>query len=252
MLPAAHTWSLTAISAAAGIAMLWAFGRFSDQERIAVAKRKLRAHLYAFRLFADEPALIFRAQKQLLLWNARYLALMLRPTAVILVPVLILLLQLEAVYGRRPLAAGESAIVTAQLDGGSDLRTLAPVLEGRAVSVETPPARIPGEHLVCWRVRATGASGSVVLHVGDAAACKAVQAGSGLRYVSARRVASWLDWIRYPAESRLPRGAIRWIGVSYPDAEINVFGFGVPWLVWFFVISLLAMLIFRKRFGVTF
>ena len=253
MLSAAHTWSLTVISIATGLAMLWAFGRFSDQQRIEVAKRKLRAHLYAFRLFADEPALIFRAQKQLLLWNARYLALMLRPTAVIVIPTVVLLMQLDAVYGRRPLAAGESAVVTAQLNLASDLRALAPSLEGRAVAVETPPVRVLDEHQVSWRVRATSAAAaSVLLRVSGVAESKHVQAGSGLRYISERRVASLLEWLRYPAEPPLPGGAVRWIEVAYPSADIDILGIGVHWLVWFCVVSVLTMLLFRKRFGVTF
>ena len=130
-------------------------------------RRKIRANLYAFRLFADEPALIFRAQKQLLLWNARYLGLMLRPSVVIFVPVLILLMQLEAVYGSRPLAAGEAAIVTAQFDAGADLRALAPSLAGQGIVVETPAVRIPDRRQACWRVRA------VICGIGQRAAARA-------------------------------------------------------------------------------
>jgi hypothetical protein len=251
MLSAAHTWSLTAIAIASGFAMLWVFARFSDGERIQLAQRKIRASLYAFRLFADEPALIFRAQKQLLLWNARYLRLMLGPSMVIFVPAVILLMQLEAVYGSRPLAAGESAIVTAQFNAGVDVRALAPTLVGRGIVVETPAVRTPGQ--ACWRVRpASAASGSVWLRVAGAAVSKTVQAGRGLRYISARRAASLFDWLHYPAEARLPDGEIRWIGVSYPYAAIDIFGFGVDWLVWFCTVSLLTMLAFRKRFGAWF
>jgi hypothetical protein len=245
MLPAVHTWSLTAIAAVAGLALLWAFGRFSDQDRIQLAKRKVWAYLYAFRLFADEPALIFRAQKQLLVWNARYLALMLRPAAVVLVPTVVLLVHLDALYGRRPLEAGETAIVTAQTDDGT--------LEGRGVVVETPPVRLPEEHLVLWRVRATGAApAGVLLRVPGATLEKSVQCGTGLRYVSERRVASLVDWLRYPGESRLPASGVAWIEVGYPAADIGIFGFPVHWLIWFLIVSSVTMLVFRKRFGVTF
>ena len=253
MLPAAHTWSLTAIAVAAGFAMLWVFARFSNAEQTALAKRKVLANLYAFRLYADEPALIFRAQKQLLIWNARYLAAMLRPTAVLLVPVTLLMFGLDAVYGHRPLKPGESAIVTAQFSGGSGLGSLAPTLDGRAIAVETPCVRIPGEGQFCWRVRAMGAaSGSVILRVAGASFAKTVRAGAPSGVVAERRVASLFEWLRYPGESRLPSGPLRWIGVSYPSASVDVFGFGANWLVWFIGVSLLTMLLARKRFGVTF
>ena len=253
MLPAVYTWSLTAIAIAAGLAMLWTFGRFSNAEQAALAKRKIRANLYAFRLYADEPALIFRAQKQLLFWNARYLASMLRPTAVLLVPATLLMFGLDAVYGHRPLSPGESAIVTAQFSGGSDMGSLTPTLEGRGIAVETACVRIPGERQFCWRVRAMGAtSGSVILRVAGASFAKAVRAGAPSAVVAERRVASLFDWLRYPGESRLPKGPVRWIGVSYPAATVDVFGCGVHWLLWFVAVSLLTMLLARKRFGVTF
>jgi len=253
MLSAAHTSSLTAIAIASGIATLWVFGRLSDSERIDLAKRKIRANLYAFRLFADEPALIFRAQRQLLLWNARYLRLMLGPSLVIFIPIAILLMQLAAIYGSRPLAAGESAMVTAQFEPGADLHALAPSLAGQNVMVETPAVRVPDRRQACWRVRALSAeSGSVLLHVPRGALSKSVQTGSGLCYLSSRRVASLLEWLRYPAEARLPRAGIRWISISYPSATIDVFGWSVAWLVWFCGVSLLTMLALRKRFGVRF
>jgi uncharacterized membrane protein (DUF106 family) len=253
MLPVAYTLSLTAISIGVGFVLLFVVRRVTDQKRIELAKRKLRASLYAFRLFGDEPALIFRAQKELLLWNARYLGQMLRPTAFVIVPVVLLLTQLDAIYGRRPLRPGEAAVVTAGFDGATDLRTLEPSLEGRGITVETPPVRIPSEHEACWRVRAAGeVSGSVVLRGIGPPVAKTVQAGPGLHYLSERRAASLLEWLGDPAEARLPAGAVRWIAVAYPPADLDVFGLGVYWLVWFFAVSLSTMLVFRKRFGVTF
>jgi hypothetical protein len=252
MLSAAHCLSLTAIAVANGLAALWVFARLSDQKRIEIAKHRLRAHLYAFRLFVDEPALIFRAQKQLLIWNGRYLALVLVPAIVIGIPTFVLLMHLDAVYGRRTLAAGESAIVTAHFDNATNLRLVSPSLEGRGIEVETPPVRIALEHQVSWRVRAaSAASGSVFLRDPTIRAGKTVQAGPGLKYISLRRVASFVDWLRYPAEARLPAGDVQWIEVAYPDAKIYIFGVGMHWLLWFSIVCLITMLIFRRRFGVT-
>ena len=249
MLSAAHTWSLTAIALATAVAMLWAFRQWSDQAAIRVAKRKVHAHLLAFRLYADEPSQIFRAQGQLLKWNLRYLALMLRPTAVTIVPLALLLFHLDAVYGRRALQAGESAIVTAQLSGGAS----APLfLTGRGIIVETPPLRLPEEHRVCWRVRATGESGSVALNLPRASIQKLVQSGAGLSYISERRVASLPAWLLYPREARLSTASVESIAVEYPFAQVPVLGFGIHWLVWFCIVSLVAMLAFKRRLRVTF
>jgi hypothetical protein len=253
MLPASYTWSLSAISVAAAVAMLWAFKHCSDQARILVAKRKIRGYLLAFRLFADEPAMLFKSQGQLLVWNLRYLALMLRPTAVTIIPLALLLFHLDAVYGRRPLHAGESAIVTAQVSSGPAQSLASLSLEGQGIAVETPPLRFPEERRVCWRARALkGESGSVRLSMPGASVMKSVQAGAPAGYLSERRVSSLPEWLYYPGEARLPVSTLSSIAVEYPSAEINVFGFGVHWLVWFCVVSLVAMLVLRRWLRVTF
>lgn len=99
MRPATYLISLTVLGIMTGIAILPVFGRFSNAEGIALAKRKISAALYEFRLFGDEPRLVFRAQGQLLLWNARYLGLMLKPTAVVLLPIAALVMLMDTVYG---------------------------------------------------------------------------------------------------------------------------------------------------------
>jgi hypothetical protein len=84
----------------------------------------------------------------------------------------------------------------------------------------------------------------VLLRDPKTSASKTVQVGPGLRYMSRRRVASVVDWLRYPGEARLPAGDVQWIEVSYPDADLH-------WLLWFSIVCLITMLVFRKRFGVT-
>ena len=225
--------SLTAIAAVTGVVLLWTWKRFSKPERIAAAKRQARARLYAIRLYADDPPLALRAQRQLLPWVARYLAEMLRPAAVATVPLFILFVQLDHDYGHRPLAAGESAIVTAQFASGVDLRVIEPALEGRDVVVETPAVRIPGRHQVCWRVRAATASGgSVLLRAPGVTVAKALRCGWGLHIPP-------MPWNGLPS-----------VDVGCPPATLDVVGYGINWLVWFLAVSLVTMLLLRKRFGV--
>ena len=135
MLSGLHTVTLTAIAIATGFAALWVFAKFSDQQAIEHAKRQVRAHLYSFRAVRRRSAVDFSAQKQLLIWNGRYLARLARPAIVMTIPTVILLLQLEAIYGHRALAAGERTIVTAQFDASSNLEAS---LSGSGIEVETP------------------------------------------------------------------------------------------------------------------
>ena len=106
---------------------------------------------------------------------------------------------------------------------------------------------------MCWRVRTTrGATGTVDLSLLGSSTQKLMQAGTAWGYLSERRVASPLLWLFYPREARLISSTVNSITVQYPPARIAVFGLGFPWLVWFCIVSFLAMLAFRKRLRVTF
>src|SRR5438477_11171595 len=84
---AAFSWAppalgLTVISALVGIGMLWVFRKTSDQQGMKAVKRKVYASLLEMRVFADEPAVTWRAQKSLLAANLRYMGMALRPALV--------------------------------------------------------------------------------------------------------------------------------------------------------------------------
>ncbi len=201
------------------------FRRFSDPDAIRRAKGRVRAHLYELRLFADDPRATLRAQKNLLLWNARYAALMLRPAAVLLLPTIVLLAGLDCVFGRRPLHPGEAALVMASMRG-PDAVLIVPA----AFSVETPPVRIPERNEVWWRVRARAAAAGT-LRAG--AAETTIDARPGFRFLA-------------------PGWPVRSVEVDYPPAWLSCLGVGLWWPIPFAVVALATMLAFRNRFGVTF
>jgi hypothetical protein len=249
--------SLTMLAFMASLAILPVFGRFSDKARLTLAKRKIRAALYEFRLFGDEPRLVVRAQGQLLLWNARYLGLILKPAAIVLIPMLVLLMQMDIIYGHRALHVGESAIVSARMADNVNLSTTDPELKSTGAAVESPAVRIPAEHRVLWKIRAQNPghdSISIGLPASSGAlerSTKSLQVGPGLHYLSGERVSSMRDWLLNPTESRLPAdGPVRSIDIQYPDAEFSLFGFGMSWIVWFVIVSWGTMFALRKRFGV--
>ncbi|MGO8719030.1 MAG: hypothetical protein ACLQMO_07405 [Acidobacteriaceae bacterium] len=255
--PATYTISLTVLGILTGLAILPVFARFSNTAGISLAKRKVRAALYEFRLFGDEPRLVFRAQGKLLLWNARYLGLIFKPAAVVILPIIVLMAMMDMVYGHRALKVGEDTIVTARMADSVDLNTISPELRGGNIAVETPSVRIPDAHQVVWGVRASGVGQDKLWlslpgsNTGSDAVDKVVDVGPGLHILSERRVTSLPDWLLYPGERLLPRGSpFRWIEVQYPDAEVNLFGFGIPWIVWFIVVSWITVFALRKRFGV--
>ena len=88
------TGSLTAIGLVAGWLLGWGFLRLSNRAALAAAMNRLRAHLMELRLFADEPALVWTAQWDLLKANGVFLWHMLRPLALLALPAGLLMWQL--------------------------------------------------------------------------------------------------------------------------------------------------------------
>ena len=243
--------SLVPLSVLLGIAMLWVFGRTSNQAAIRKVKAELQAHLYEMRLFTDEPLLIWKAQWGLLKANVRYLAMMLVPALVLTIPMVLIFAQLECFYGYAPLEPGQEAIVTVQMKGEGGQ---APVLRAPdGIAVDSPAIRMDGGQQISWRIRALRpVTGDMQFVFPDATIEKSVQAGMGPQYVSERRVSSALDLIWHPAESRLPAGSVDWIELRYPAATVHAFGLDLHWLIWLLILSMASGLIFKRQFRVSF
>jgi len=249
---------LAVISAAAGVGMLGVFQKTSNQAKIRAVKRLVQAHLLELRIYQDEPAVMWRAQKSLLASNLRYMGLMLQPALIMGLPFAILLVHLDAFYGRAPLAVGAETIVSMGLGGASEPggHPAAPLLEAPpGVAVETPAVRVVDERQVSWRIRPQApVSGLLRIRVEGATVEKSIEAGtpgqSGPRFVPGRKVRSLWDAVWHPDEARIPTPKVDWVEIRYPDARVQWLGIRLHWLVWFIGISMLAALLLKKRFHV--
>src|SRR5262249_3580252 len=158
-------------------------------------RNRLSAALYELRLFPDEPILILRTQKTLLVENLRLMGLMLRPVLILALPVAALMLLLDAFYGLSPLPVGRPALRTVHVRDGLPAENVpATVHAPGGVAVETPVLRSVADNQLVWRLRPSAAvSGLVKIRVGDAAFEKEIDSRPGPRYVSSRRVADWSE-----------------------------------------------------------
>ena len=244
--------SLAPISVLVGIGMLLVLRRVSNPAAIARAKARIMAHLYEMRLFPDEPALIWKAQAGLLKANARYIGLMLLPAIVMTVPMLALFSVLDCYYGQAPLEPGRAAILTVQLKSAST--GAAPVVRPpEGIAVETAGVRLDGGRQISWRIRAARpGAGKLQIVFPDETVEKSVEAGSGPRYLSSRRVSSMRDFVWHPAESLLDSSRVDWIELQYPKATVAGIGMELSWLAWLLLFSMITALALKRRFGVTF
>ena len=242
------------------VAMLLIFRATSNQGRLLDVKRRIHAGVYEIRLFRDDARAIWRAQREILGHSFRYLGLSLPPLLWMIVPLFLVIAQLQFRFGYEPLEVGELAIVTAELDdGGEDgagareprgleLRTTA------GVTVDAPTVWIPSLREANWRIAVQEPGRhSVSVIVGNDAFEKIVDAEPGVRRRSPIRPSSGLvDQLVYPAERPLAsHAAVRQIRVEYPDLRISLFGWRMHWLIAFLAFTLVFTLLLRTPLRVT-
>lgn len=238
---------LAAASLATGVAMLLVFRFTSNQRKLKEAKERLKAHLLALWLFQDQLSVVFRTQGRMLRAALVYLRHSLRPLAILLLPLVLLLVQLEMRYGREPIRPGASFLLTAALSDPSVLGRVS--LEFPDGLTRTAPTlRSPDAAEVVWRLTATRPGNfSLMVRVGEQAFPKEVVVGGELARLSPRRVrANWLDELLEPGEPALPAdGPLQSIEVNYPARAVAVGSLQMHWLIPFLVLSLLAALLLK-------
>lgn len=245
---------LLVVSLLTAVGMLLLFKRTSDQKKLADVKRRIHACLFEIRLFNDDVVAILRAQGEVLGHTANYLRLSLVPMAVMIVPLLLAMAQLQSHYGYAGLSPGRAFLVKARLAGhGTHARPTASLEAPAGLKVETPAVWLPALSELAWRVRAEAwGQRELVIRVGAETVTKTVQVSRGVRRRSPVRLSpSWIDQILYPAEDPLPAGsALASVTVGYPEASVSVFGWGLHWIVVFLVLSTALAFALRGRFGV--
>jgi uncharacterized membrane protein (DUF106 family) len=243
------------ISLLTSFLMLFIFRHTSNQAGIKKAKSLIKAHLLELRLFPDDMRIQFRAQGRILLANLKYIGHNSKPMLVMIVPVLLILIQLNLWFGARSLKPGESAILKIRLGGDRFPSEMAVDVEPPPqIEIETPPLRIEDEAEIDWRVKAKETGfGQVTLVVGGKTIVKDVAVGAKpLAKISTIRVGrNILDQVFNPGERPLPSGSlIRSVELKYPAARMNFFGLHIHWLVIYFVLSIIFGFAFKGVFKV--
>jgi uncharacterized membrane protein (DUF106 family) len=251
-----------AASLVTAVGMLLVFRTVSDQKGIAAVKRRIHACLFEIRLFNDDLRAILRAQFEILRHNLTYFRLSLAPMLWMIVPILLLIAQLQFHYGYRGLVPGESAVLTVALaensgngaagDGGArpSLRLAAPP----GLRVETPAVWAPSVNEVSWRVGAERPGEyELELELDGEVYTKSVRVSDEIvRRSPIRLPAGFVNQLLYPAEEPLPKdGPIESISLTYPEGDVDIFGWRLHWMIVFFVASVVFAFALKSLFGVT-
>lgn len=241
-------WTLAPASVLVGALAMWTLRRLADREALRRTANRIQAHLLEFWLFVDEPSLVWKSWKGLLVANLRFLRLLLVPLVILSVPMTPLFFCLDAFYGSAPLRVGEAALVTVAINEPLERLSPPPVLKApEGMVVESPPVRVFSQRQISWRIRPQRPlSGEFEWMLAGREVQKSVEAGQGRRYLSRKRTRSLLELVRYPTEAPLAAGPVDWIEVSYPSATVPFLGLEAHWSIWFIAFSLLGALLSPK------
>lgn len=250
---------LTLVSLVVAVAMLLVFKHTSNQKALDQIKRNIHASLFEIRLFNDDLVAIMRAQVDIVRHNLTYIRLSLWPLIWMIVPLVLILAQLQFHYAYRGLRPGEPVLLTVHLKGAGpapiyDPKPKASVEPGSGVKVETPSVWIPLERQLVWRISGEQEGDhEITIHVDGASETKTVRVRDDVVRRSPLRVGSNLfDQIIYPAEPPLGSSSpIASIELDYPDRDIEVLGVGMHWMIIFFGLSMIFAFTLRRPFGVT-
>lgn len=240
-------------SVVAGVIALLVYKRVSNQRGIARAKSGIQVHLYEIRLFRHDPLQVIRSTGRVLLQNGLYVAHNLLPMAVLMVPMLAVLAQLEANYAFDPVPSGTVGLLEVKLDRAAAAAAREVRLELPAgVALDAPPVRTPdGE--IFWRLRAEAPGDHELrLSLNGETLTKGWAVGGEHRKVPVKRTKSWEAFL-YPGEPALPRdSAVHTVSLAYPERDLGWLPGGeLGILATFFGLSLLAGFLLKGRFGVT-
>ena len=240
---------LVIVSLVAGVVLVLLYGRISSQTRLRLVKQQIYASLLEAILFRHDPKVTLRAQARMLRLASLYFCYAVPSVAVLAIPCVILLGQLNIRYGSRPLPLDRDTIVTAAFRNGDFLEKLA--LEGgEGIEVVTPPVRVLEVPSAAWRIRpkASGKQPIAITSGGRVLAEGEIEAGAGSAPgIVSNRVSEWWLSLLYPGSRLLgPESNVAELQIAYPDAEYGILGMQWHWIIVFFVFSFLSALIAGK------
>lgn len=242
------------------VAMLWTWKKTSNQDGIDRAKSKIHAGLFEIRLFNDDIGAIFKAQGAILKSNLKYFGLSMVPLVWIIVPMVLMIGQLNHHYGYRGFAPGDETLVKVELaedwrsnfaDVDEDGRPPASLEAPDGVEVISPMTWFPSRNMLVWNVVVHEPGRyDLTVNLGDQAFTKSLDASDKVtRRSPVRHSGGWEDSIFLPAEAPLPKGApVSRIELDYADTGITGDISNRVWVM--FLVSIVFAFAIKDRMGV--
>jgi len=247
--------SNTIISAVAGVFLMLIFKYTSNQDAIGKTRDLIKANMLALKLFKDSISVTISSQGKVFKGAFGLLFHAIRPMAVMIFPVVLLMGQMGLWYQYRPLTPNlDEAMVTLQLNGDYDLTNFPQVSieDSSAFDVTTGPIRAISKGQVFWKIKANQpGTHNITFNINQKKVQKQLVAGEGLIRISAKRPGqNFEDILLNPWEEPFPADSVvQSIAIDYPDRPSKTAGTNW-WMLYFFIASMVAALIFKPIFKV--
>ncbi|MEK7217003.1 MAG: hypothetical protein AAB289_15560 [Chloroflexota bacterium] len=144
-------YGLALVSVLTGVLLVLVFRFTSNQKEIKRVKDRIKAHLLEVRLFQDQFGVVLKAHLHLLQCTLSYMKHSLKPLAVMLLPMVLLLAQLEMHLGRVPPRPNDTFLLVARLGDPAGVEQVSLILPP-GLTLDAPALRLRQE--VNWRLRA--------------------------------------------------------------------------------------------------
>lgn len=247
-----HTLGLVWLSLLSGVGMALVFKATTSGRRIRTAKARFRSYIYEMRIYQDSLRTVFTAFFQSLWSNVLYMRSILPPVLVLVIPMILLITQLDERYGASHLPVGEATVLTVRLSGGADPHeTDAALTCGPGAAVDAGPVRIPGTNEISWRVRIEEAgTHEATLSIGTREYTVQLVAEPAYRMIGRTRGAKSLEPLLHPGMPPIPEGSeIEYVHVDYPHASYPLLFWRVNWLLIFLFYSVVGAALVKLLIG---
>ncbi len=243
------------VSFLTGLLMLFVFKWTSNQKGIQQVKNRIKAHLLELRLYKDSLSLTLRAQGNILRCNLRYIGYSARPMLVMILPLILILIQLNFWFGYESLTPNQSALLKITLkEHQNPLDISINIQTSPGLTIETLPLRIEEASEINWRFSAKeeGLQQISIVIEGETVTKKVSVALRSLSKISPMKPGkSFLKQVMYPTEApikgHLPIEAIE---IQYPSKNMSLFGWPIHWLIVYFILSIMFGFSFKGAFKV--
>ena len=243
------------VSLLTSLFMLFVFRFTSNQKGIKTVKNRIKAYLLEIRLFKDNLGRSLKAQGGILKQNARYIGYSGKPMLVMIVPLILILVQLNFWFGYEPFKPSEPAILKVKLkEGFLPTETQIDLKTPPGVVIESPALRIDEEREVNWRF-STDQAGihELGITIGGETVLKRINARPRkLQKISPIKPHNnFLDQLFYPVEPPISESLpLESITITQPEYRFHLFGLRMHWIIVYFALSIVFGFALKGLFGV--